>query len=194
MYDGMTKTEALKQADEKFRAHIAGLGQSPQEGAATGVELGWRYYFRDQDPATAMKRFNQAWLLDPENGDAFHGMAVMSLVLSAQPAYADCPFTPERADALFQKALADDDVTPGAYADYGRFLVLSGRFTDAVSTLETALDKAPNHGQVMLHLAAAYEKTGAPAKACRMIKRAMAALPEIPKNAGDEVCAKAAAQ
>lgn len=194
MYEGVEKTGALAEADRKFRQAAADAGQTPQEGARHGVMLGWRYYVRDGDPATAMKRFNQAWLLDPENGDAYHGMAVMSLVLSERSAYADCPFTPERAEALFKKALDDDDVTPGAYADYGRFLVISQHFSEAIAPLETAMEHAPSHAQAKLHLAVAYEKTGATGKACGLLKQARAAIPKIPQSSVDEVCAQAAAQ
>ncbi len=45
--------------------------------------MGWRVHLQKKGVATAMKRFNQAWLLDPDSGDAFRGFAVM--VMEARP-------------------------------------------------------------------------------------------------------------
>lgn len=191
MYEGVKKNAAMIEADEKFKAFNAEMGHTPEEGARIGADLGWRYFLRDGDPATAMKRFNQAWLLDPKNGDAYHGMAVMSLILSENPAFAACPFTSARADALFQKALQDPNITPGTYADYGRFLVVEGRFEDAIAPLRTALANGPQHSQAMLHLAVALANTDALPEACDWMKKAVEALPDIPRNAADEICALA---
>ena len=170
---------------------LAADQQVLQKRANDAVVLGWRYFLRDGDPATAMKRFNQAWLLAPDNAGAFHGMAVMSLVLSENPAYATCPFTTEQADTLFQKALNGANASPGAYADYGRFLIIQNRHTEAVASLKMALKLAPDHAHAKLHLSAAYEGVGDYAQACTWAKQAMAALKELPRNMADEVCAKA---
>ena len=40
------------------------------------VTQGFRYYFQD-DLSTAMKRFNQGWLLNPNNPNVFHGFAAV---------------------------------------------------------------------------------------------------------------------
>src|SRR2546428_13216482 len=68
MYGGREKTEEMKKADGKLLDTIQKLGLSREEGAKKAVESGWGF-FDNTDLATAMKRFNQAWLLDPENGN-----------------------------------------------------------------------------------------------------------------------------
>ncbi|NOU36898.1 MAG: hypothetical protein HOO88_09040 [Kiritimatiellaceae bacterium] len=48
-----------------------------REKASDGyVELGWKYYDRN-DLSTAMKRFNQAWLLNTNNADAYQGLGAI---------------------------------------------------------------------------------------------------------------------
>ncbi len=36
------------------------------------IKLAWHYFYDNNDPATAMKRFNQAWLLDPNSDEVFY--------------------------------------------------------------------------------------------------------------------------
>jgi tetratricopeptide (TPR) repeat protein len=47
---------------------------SRHKGSEVLVNLGFQYYYRG-DIKTAMYRFNQAWLLDPKNENAFWGFA-----------------------------------------------------------------------------------------------------------------------
>lgn len=47
-----------------------------RENSIEAAELGWGY-FEKGDLSTAMKRFNQAWSLDPANPRALWGMAVV---------------------------------------------------------------------------------------------------------------------
>ena len=165
--------------------------QALKRNVNAALQLGWRYFIRDQDPVTAMKRFNQAWLLDPENGGVYHGMAVMSLVLKDNPTYAGCPFSEAQAEDLFHKAFSGNDVPPGAYADFGRFLVIQKRYSEAITALKTAIEMNPELTMAKLHLSAAYEGSNDHAQACKLAKEAMAAMKELPRDMADEVCAKA---
>ena len=93
-----------------------------------------------------MKRFNQAWLLDPDNGDAFHGFAVLIMARDH-----DAP----QADSLFRAGLAKPRQSPGIYLDYGRFLLTMNRPADAVAPLRHAVatpDMSPD-AQALLTLA-----------------------------------------
>jgi tetratricopeptide (TPR) repeat protein len=80
MYGGMDRQSdpVLKGADD---ALIEGTTKAFGSRAAASkrfTDEGFRFYFRD-DLATAMRRFNQGWLLDPKNPDVFYGfMAVMN--------------------------------------------------------------------------------------------------------------------
>jgi len=47
-----------------------------KENSASAAELGWKYYF-EGDIDTAIKRFNQAWMFDRENAEAFWGFGLI---------------------------------------------------------------------------------------------------------------------
>jgi Tfp pilus assembly protein PilF len=104
-----------------------------------------------------MKRFNQAWLLDPSNGDAFHGFAVIVM---------DRDHDAAKADQLFQQGLNAPRQSPGIYLDYGRFLLKSKRPAEAIVPLRKAIafDRMGPDAGVLLVLAL-YE-TGDRAGAC----------------------------
>jgi tetratricopeptide (TPR) repeat protein len=59
----------LKATDEQYH------GNRKQASTDTALE-GWQY-LQQGDPDDAMRRFNQAWLLDPANGTALWGMAAV---------------------------------------------------------------------------------------------------------------------
>ena len=146
MYGGGSYPPDVVAANEEFFAAIAKRGVSHPQGSDNMVQLGWRYYFERKDVATAMKRFNQAWLLDSDNGDAFHGFAVLVMARDHDAA---------QADSLFQQGLAKPRQSPGIYLDYGRFLLTVNRPADAIAPLRHAI-AVPNMGpdaQALLTLA-----------------------------------------
>ena len=77
MFGGREKTAAQKRADSRYIAMATRGGRSREEAAEAAAKVGWSLYYRG-DEATAMKRFNQAWLLDPDNQLALWGFAVIS--------------------------------------------------------------------------------------------------------------------
>ena len=136
MFGNQPKTPEMVAADEEFIGAVAKRGLTRAQGSDKSVQLGWQYYFAKQDIATAMKRFNQAWLLDPDNGDAFHGFAVLVMARDQDAALAD---------SLFQQGLAKPRQSPGIYLDYGRFLLTVKRPADAIAPLRHAI-AVPNMG------------------------------------------------
>jgi tetratricopeptide (TPR) repeat protein len=50
--------------------------ESNKEHSKSAAELGWKYLYRG-DLSTAMKRFNQAWMFDRKNSDAFWGFGII---------------------------------------------------------------------------------------------------------------------
>src|ERR1700742_2941203 len=76
MYGGIAPTTPQKQIDDAYVARAVKLAGSRPKGSDMSARLGFEYLQNRHDPATAMKRFNQAWLVDPDNGAAFHGMAL----------------------------------------------------------------------------------------------------------------------
>ena len=136
MYGGGPMPPDVVAANEEFIAAILKRGVTRAQGSDNMVQLGWRYLFERNDIATAMKRFNQAWLLDPDNGDAFHGFAILIMRRDNDAA---------QADSLFQQGLAKPRQSPGIYLDYGRFLLAEHRPGDALAPLRHAV-AVPNMG------------------------------------------------
>lgn len=156
MYGGVEKTEAMKEADAAFLAEIAAMGHTREEGARNSVELGWRYFFQGE-VATAMKRFNQAWLQDPENGDAYHGFAVVT---------AERGEPPEEAEKYFRLAVSKPGVGATAFVDYARLLNLLGRHDEAIAQGEKALAVSPTAENARLQISYAYMAKADAARAC----------------------------
>ena len=79
MYGSMDRTSvsSLKAADEKLVRDATSAFGSRQRASEAWVDQGFRYYGKDE-LANAMRRFNQGWLLNPDNPDVYWGfMAVL---------------------------------------------------------------------------------------------------------------------
>ena len=174
MYGGVEKNAAMLKADETFIAAILAKGITRAQGSDDAVKLGWEY-FRRHDIPTAMKRFNQAWLLDPGNGNAFHGFAIVLMDRDGDAA---------RADDLFKQGIAKPRQSPGIYLDYGRFLLKTNRPADAIPQLRKALtfsDMGPDAEALLtIALFQSGDKPGACAEAAK-VKDAQAAILESVK-------------
>ena len=78
MFGGFEKTAWQREADANFvKMALSGSGGDPKAAAEKYARMGWNFYNRD-DKAKAIKRFNQAWLLDADNQHALWGFAVIS--------------------------------------------------------------------------------------------------------------------
>ncbi len=76
MYGGENaiKTPSMLLADKEFiDSFVREIGS--REKASVGVTGGAREWLEKGDLDTAMKRFNQAWLLDPNNPEPYRGFA-----------------------------------------------------------------------------------------------------------------------
>jgi tetratricopeptide (TPR) repeat protein len=116
MYGGMdrSKDPELKAADDKFVSAVTEHYGSRKKASQVWVEQGFRFYQQDK-LGMAMRRFNQAWLLDLENPEAFAGF---SAVLHDQEKYCD-------AMRMMEKALALNPPTfQGIFPDAGRIFTL----------------------------------------------------------------------
>lgn len=77
-YGSAQKTEQQKAADAALLAEMDASYPGDRPGAAKALsERGWQF-LRLGNPANAMRRFNQAWMLDPKNVSALWGMAAVS--------------------------------------------------------------------------------------------------------------------
>src|SRR5438128_3202825 len=84
-YGALPKNEEQKAADEMFLASIDAYYKGNGKKAAEDVSArGWQL-LRQRNMPDAMRRFNQAWLIDNENGNALWGMATLQALAGKIP-------------------------------------------------------------------------------------------------------------
>ncbi|KFF10072.1 tetratricopeptide repeat protein [Flavobacterium hydatis] len=72
MYGEVKKCEQQIQSDKEFLLQTEKQFKSREKAAELYVSKAWEYFYKD-DNDTAMKRFNQAWLLDNTNPQIYWG-------------------------------------------------------------------------------------------------------------------------
>lgn len=171
-YGSVPNNEMQKTADDKFLADADSHFKGDRKKAASQVaQNGWKY-LRQGNFDDAMRRFNQAWLLDPANGSAIWGMAAYQ----AQ--------TGKTADAfsLFSEAdgLIGEDVD--FQADYARLQGFVGaqakdeaRLQDAYKRFARVYEKLPQHVMNLQNWAITLFLVGNYVEAWKKIKEAEAA-------------------
>lgn len=170
-YGLLPKTEVQKEIDAKFLKSIDELNKGNRKQAAQDLAArGWQY-LRDENYDDAMRRFNQAWLVDHSNSAALWGMAVVeasrrefdeSLQLFAEA-----------------KALIGDDLN--FTIDYAKVLAMAGTqkkdeklFKEAFALFERVYEKAPKNELNLENWAIALYYTGNYAEAWQKVKLAEA--------------------
>lgn len=108
MYGGKPKTPDLIQVDKNFVDYIFKKFGSREAGSDEAIRVGFQYLARD-DWRTAMKRFNQAWLLTPDKAEVFWGFGS---ALSYQGKF-------EESVKYFTKAMELSPKNGRLLADYG---------------------------------------------------------------------------
>ena len=78
MYGGLDRSAvpALKEGDQRFITEASTQFGSREKASEAWVSRGFTLHQRDE-LADAMRRFNQAWLLDPKNPNVFHGFSAV---------------------------------------------------------------------------------------------------------------------
>ena len=74
MYGGINRNAVpeLKAGDEKFISDVTTQFGSRERASVLWVNQGYKFYNQDQ-LGMAMRRFNQAWLLNPKNPETYTG-------------------------------------------------------------------------------------------------------------------------
>jgi tetratricopeptide (TPR) repeat protein len=75
-YGNIPKSKEQIEEDRQFIETVLKQDTTHRKGSEHLVKLGFTYLYRG-DMETAMRRFNQAWLLDPKNENAYWGYAVV---------------------------------------------------------------------------------------------------------------------
>lgn len=108
--------------NQKFIDTIMKESRTRTEGAEKVCSFGWKY-FSDGDTKTAMKRFNQAWLLDPNYYGEYWGFGVLLAVQKDL----------DKSISMFEKAFALQKNKPGLIVDYARTCTMRASATSVVA-------------------------------------------------------------
>lgn len=125
MYGPMDRSSVpvLKAADEKLIADTTAQYGSREKASQAFINKGFNYYYNN-DLENAMKRFNQAWLLDKENPEVYWGFGT---VLHDKGQHCD-------AMPMMEKAmLLNIPKNIGFYPDAGRIITLCGAKGQSIS-------------------------------------------------------------
>ena len=76
MYGEVPKNEHYKEIDEEFKKNCIKQYGTLDSAAQAHIAFGWEYFCYG-DLTTAMKRFNQSWLLNQEIPDVYFGFAAL---------------------------------------------------------------------------------------------------------------------
>jgi Tfp pilus assembly protein PilF len=156
------KNSEQKAADEKFIGAVIGVTGSREKAFEETTKRAWRAINTGKMREAAL-RFNQAFLISPEQSTVYHGFAVV-----AQARFNDL----DAADELFRIALKQPNPVKALKADYGRLLLIAKRPRDAEPVLEQAVKDAPDFGDAWTNLAWAKFQNGDPAAACAAAEEA----------------------
>ena len=166
-----------KAEDEKFVSAIIGATGSREKAFEEITMRGWRAVNSGRIKEAAL-RFNQAFLISPEQSSVYHGFAVV-----AQFRFNDL----DAADELFKVALKQPNPVKALRADYGRLLLIAKRPRDALPVLEQAVKDAPAFGDAWTNLAVAHFQNGDAAAACAAAEEAGKRRPS--NNSGNDLVA-----
>ncbi|NLV23241.1 MAG: hypothetical protein GXY54_00480 [Deltaproteobacteria bacterium] len=181
MYGEREKTVQMKNADAALISAVEKQGLSRQEAAKRAVQTGW-YYWAKRDLTTAMSRFNQAWLLDPENGNAYHGFALVT---------SDRGGAPSEVERLFQMAVSKPKVDPVAFVDYGRFLWTQKQLEKSLVQLNKALQLSATARNARSNISFVYYLKGDASNACTWAKEAQKNGDKLEKGFLEDMCRRA---
>lgn len=177
------KSADEKAGDEKFVSAIIAATGTREKAFEEIAKRAWRALNTGKIHEAAV-RFNQAFLISPEQSAVYHGFAVV-----AQFRFNDF----DASDELFKIALRQRDPVKALRADYGRMLLIAKRPRDAEPVLEQAVKDAPDFGDAWTNLAVARFQNGNAPAACAAVEEAMKRRPS--NNSGqDLITVKNAAQ
>jgi Tfp pilus assembly protein PilF len=184
MYGEREKNEAMKTSDAAFIASFETKGISREDAAKQVMQLAWSY-FGKRDAASAMSRFNQAWLLDPENGDAYHGFALITSVRSSAPG---------EVERLFQLAISKPKVSAEAFVDYGRYLWTQKQLDKSLVQLNKALQLSSTAYNARSNISFVHFLKGDFGSACTWAKDAQKNGDQLEKGYLEDMCLRAGMQ
>jgi len=155
-YGFIVKDAAQRAADKSFVTAVIQAAGTREKAFDETANRGWRAIAAG-NAAVAAQRFNQAFLLSPEQSRVYHGLAAV-----AQIRFQDVDF----AEELFRIARKQPNPLKTLNADYGRVLLIAKRPREAQPVLEQAVKDTPDFGDAWTNLAWARLQNGDLAAAC----------------------------
>jgi predicted Zn-dependent protease len=171
-YGFAEKSVSLRDVDERFVTTLVQLTGSRQKAFKETTLRGWRA-LSSGNFSEAARRFNESFLLLPEESEVYHGLAAV-----AQTRFNDVEF----AEELFKIALRQPNPLKVVNADYGRLLMIAKRPRDAQPVLEQAVKDTPEFGDAWSNLALARFQNGDRAAACAAVEEAARRRPSSNAN------------
>jgi len=157
------KTAAQREEDDKFVKALVQATGTREKALDEVVKRGWRALGSGKYPEAAL-RFNQAFLVAPEQSVVYHGLAAI-----AQIRFKDLDY----AEELFRIAQKQPNPLKMLNADYGRVLLVAKRPKEAQPVLEQAVKDTPDFGDAWINLAHARLQNGDRDAACAAADVAM---------------------
>ena len=176
-YGFVVKDSAQQAADETFVKAVIEAAGTREKAFDETTNRGWRAIAAG-NAAVAAQRFNQAFLLAPEQSRVYHGFAAV-----AQIRFRDADF----AEELFRIARKQPNPLKTLNADYGRVLLIAKRPREAQPVLEQAVKDTPDFGDAWTNLAWARLQNGDSAAACAAADEAVKQRPS--RNANTDLIA-----
>lgn len=158
----IARTPEQRAADDKFVADLVAATGSRQKAFEEVSLRGWRAIGKN-NAAEAALRFNQAWLVAPEQSAVYHGLGIVTMMK-----FGDI----DTADELFRIARQQPDPLKPLLADYGRALLLGKRPAQARTILQEAVAATPDVADAWSNLGFARVETGDKPGACAAAEEA----------------------
>ncbi len=159
MYGGCAKPAQLEKADQALVDGVRQAGVSPSAASQQAARKGFAALLQSKDYVTSIKRFNQAWLLDKNNGDAYYGFAMIAWLRDKDI---------KAAEGFFQESIGKNNADNSMLMSYAQFLFSQSRVVEAITPLEKLLQRYPasEHVNPMLAFAHAVKNKGKNQQSC----------------------------
>ncbi|QNE39399.1 tetratricopeptide repeat protein [Hymenobacter sp. NBH84] len=163
-YGGLRKTPEQVATDQRFIAQVLQQYGTAQAAAQAHVNFGWHYLTTGHAP-TAIKRFNQAWLLDSTAADVYYGFSAY-LHQQNRPAEA------AQYEALAQRHDTHNKGLVRYYASTAHGQAARRDYAAAIATNEKVLALTPNDAAVHSQTGYWYMQQQDTARAVQFLTRA----------------------
>ena len=160
-WEGIVKTEAQKRADSEFVDAVRiETGGNLDAGAQRAIMLGWQLVGQG-DTEGAIRRFNQAWLLNPERGDIYWGFAIATGIRGDDL---------QDVETWFAQAEERIGAEYRLFSDWGRILEQRGVAERAIEMFNRSIALNPNYPEPHIGLIRAYTAVGDRPSAAKHMK------------------------